>query len=61
MSTVVSMLEGRSDVDELVMDRDLYDDELRFKPLRKQYNQILRRLLGEKEPTYGKLYELLKI
>ena len=42
MSTVVSMLEGRSDVDELVMDRDLYDDELRFKPLRKQYNQILR-------------------
>jgi hypothetical protein len=41
MSAVVSMLEGRTVVHELIMDPSIYGDELRFKALRDQFDQIL--------------------
>ena len=41
MSAVVSMLEGRIVVHELIMDPNIYGDKLRFKALRDQFDQIL--------------------
>ncbi|KAF5475277.1 hypothetical protein F2P56_007100 [Juglans regia] len=41
MSAVVSMLEGRTAVHELIMDPSIYGDESRFKALRDQFDQIL--------------------
>ncbi|XP_042940492.1 probable LRR receptor-like serine/threonine-protein kinase At1g07650 isoform X2 [Carya illinoinensis] len=41
MSAVVSMLEGQTATHELVMDPSIYGDELRFKALRDQFDQIL--------------------
>ncbi|KAG6642309.1 probable LRR receptor-like serine/threonine-protein kinase At1g07650 isoform X2 [Carya illinoinensis] len=43
MSAVVSMLEGRTAVHELIMDPSIYRDESRFKALRDQFDQILGR------------------
>ncbi|PON42871.1 Serine/threonine protein kinase [Parasponia andersonii] len=40
MSSVVSMLEGRTAVHDLIMDPSIYGDELRFSALRDQFNQI---------------------
>jgi hypothetical protein len=40
MSAVVSMLEGQTIVDELIMDPSIYGDELRFSGLRDQFDQI---------------------
>ncbi|KAF5475282.1 hypothetical protein F2P56_007105 [Juglans regia] len=41
MSAVVSMLEGRTAVHELIMDPSIYGDVSRFKALRDQFDQIL--------------------
>ncbi|XP_041023700.1 probable LRR receptor-like serine/threonine-protein kinase At1g07650 isoform X2 [Juglans microcarpa x Juglans regia] len=43
MSAVVSMLEGRTAVHELIMDPSIYGDKSRFKALRDQFDQILGR------------------
>ncbi|KAH7545054.1 hypothetical protein FEM48_Zijuj01G0052600 [Ziziphus jujuba var. spinosa] len=40
MSSVVSMLEGRSTVHELIMDPSIYGDKLRFEALRNQFNSF---------------------
>ncbi|EXB36797.1 putative LRR receptor-like serine/threonine-protein kinase [Morus notabilis] len=40
MSTVVSVLKGRTAIPELIMDPSIYGDELRLMALRKQFNQI---------------------
>ena len=41
MSAVVSMLEGQTVVHESIVDPSVYGDELRFKALRDQFDQIL--------------------
>ncbi|XP_059435610.1 probable LRR receptor-like serine/threonine-protein kinase At1g07650 isoform X2 [Corylus avellana] len=41
MSAVVSMLEGRTVVRELIMDPSIYGDELRFKALKDLFDQVL--------------------
>jgi hypothetical protein len=41
MSAVVSMLEGRTVVRELIMDPSIYGDELRFKALQDLFGQVL--------------------
>jgi hypothetical protein len=41
MSAVVSMLEGQTVVHESIVDPSIYGDELRFKALRDQFDQIL--------------------
>ncbi|KAF5472298.1 hypothetical protein F2P56_009029 [Juglans regia] len=40
MSAAVSMLEGQTTVDEVIMDPSIYGDEYKFKVLREQLNQI---------------------
>ncbi|XP_035546398.1 probable LRR receptor-like serine/threonine-protein kinase At1g53440 isoform X2 [Juglans regia] len=40
MSAAVSMLEGQTVVDEVIMDPSVYGDEYKFKVLREQFNQI---------------------
>ncbi|KAF8409135.1 hypothetical protein HHK36_005208 [Tetracentron sinense] len=40
MSTVVSMLEGQTVVQELISDPSIYGDDSRFKALREHYNQM---------------------
>jgi hypothetical protein len=42
MSTVVSMLEGKTIVDEVTIDPSIYGDELRFSALKDQFEQLQR-------------------
>ncbi|KAG2689232.1 hypothetical protein I3760_09G130700 [Carya illinoinensis] len=56
MSAVVSMLEGRTAVHELVMDPSIYGDELRFKALRDQFDQILGQSSTDVQTTQSLRY-----
>ena len=49
MSAVVSMLEGRTVVHENGMDPSIYGDELRFKALKDQFDQILQLPMSSNE------------
>lgn len=49
MSEVVSMLEGRTIVDDVVIDLSVYGDELRFNALREQFDQIQPVLMSSTE------------
>ena len=65
MSAVVSMLEGRTTIDEVIMDPSVYADELRFNALRDQFDQIQpvpvsqsgeESLIHSSEPTWIGLF-----
>ncbi|PRQ31309.1 putative protein kinase RLK-Pelle-DLSV family [Rosa chinensis] len=46
MSAVVSMLEGRTPVDEMIMDPSIYSEEMRFTALRNPFEQIAEESAG---------------
>ncbi|KAM5587863.1 putative leucine-rich repeat receptor-like serine/threonine-protein kinase [Rosa sericea] len=46
MSAVVSMLEGRTPVDELIMDPNIYSEEMRLTALRNPFEQIAQERAG---------------
>ena len=50
MSKVVSMLEGQAAVEEVMTDPSVHGDELRFKVMRNQFEQLSRSNASESQP-----------
>ncbi|EXC33466.1 putative leucine-rich repeat receptor-like serine/threonine-protein kinase [Morus notabilis] len=61
MSAVVSMLEGRTAVHDLIMDPSIYGDELRFTALRKQFDQMAQRSLTESQSLVQSAQDLYEV
>ena len=50
MSAVVSMLEGQTVVQDVISDPGIYNDDLRFRPLRDQQQQMQNQSLSRSQP-----------
>ncbi|KAF2302940.1 hypothetical protein GH714_011480 [Hevea brasiliensis] len=49
MSAALSMLEGETSIEEVTSDPSIYDDDMRFKPLKDHYQQMQRQSSGRSQ------------